>query len=161
MNRETGTFPDTFVVIDRGFTTTFTFSTNIYSQIYWCNTFTDILYTTMFANKKVDIVLQVMFDFASKERDRSGSSNNLPGICNLAFANCRLPLISCSQITSQATSRILCTTTDTLFVRRLLSNVPIWSWGRPVGISLGGGHMIQGLPGLLWYNTTLGNNKKM
>ena len=37
-------------------TSTFTFSMKINSQIYWCNTFNDIFYTTILAGKKINIV---------------------------------------------------------------------------------------------------------
>ena len=43
-------------MIDWVFTTTFTFSMNIQSQIYLCYTFTDILYTAIFQDKKINIV---------------------------------------------------------------------------------------------------------
>ena len=76
------------------------------------------------------------------------SSNNLHDI-----VNCRLLLISRSQRLSQATSRILCTNTDITFVRRLLRNVLIWSWGRPMGISPRGGYMIQALPGPCFWSS--------
>ena len=56
MNGETSTFADIFIAIDGEFTTTFTFSMNINSQIYWCNTFNDIFYTTILAGKKINIV---------------------------------------------------------------------------------------------------------
>ena len=63
MNGETGIFADTFIVINRVFTTTFTFSVNTHSQIYLCNTLTDILYTTIFAGKKINIVLNFTMNF--------------------------------------------------------------------------------------------------
>ena len=63
MNEEASTFADIFIVINRMFTTTFTFSMNIHSQIYWCNTFTDILYTAIFAGKKINIVPNFIMNF--------------------------------------------------------------------------------------------------
>ena len=56
MNGETGTSADIFIVFDREFTTTCTFSMNSHSQIYWCNTFTEILYPIIFEGKKINIV---------------------------------------------------------------------------------------------------------
>ena len=63
MNGETGNFADIFVMINRVFITTFTFSINIHSQIYWCNTFTNILYTATFAGKKINIVPNFTMNF--------------------------------------------------------------------------------------------------
>ena len=53
---KTYTFADIFIVVNNVFTTTFTYLMNIHSQIYWCNTFTDIFYTTISAVKKINIV---------------------------------------------------------------------------------------------------------
>ena len=63
MNGKTRTFADIFVVINRVFTTTFAFLMNIPSQIYWCNTFTDILYTAIFADKKINVVPNFAMNF--------------------------------------------------------------------------------------------------
>ena len=63
MNREIVTFADIFIVTQREFTTTFAFPMNIHSQIYWCNTFTNMLYTTIFAGKKVNIVPNFKINF--------------------------------------------------------------------------------------------------
>ena len=63
MNGETGTCADIFTVINKVFTTTFTFSINIHSQIYWCNTLTDIFYTAIFAGKKINIVPDFTMNF--------------------------------------------------------------------------------------------------
>ena len=63
MNGETRTFEDVFIVINRVFTTTFTFLMNIRSQVYWCNVFTDILYTAIFAGKKINAVPNFTISF--------------------------------------------------------------------------------------------------
>ena len=63
MNGETSTFADIFIVINRVFTTTFTFLMNINSQVYCCNSFTDILYTAIFAGKKINIVSNFTMNF--------------------------------------------------------------------------------------------------
>ena len=63
MNGETGTSVDIFIVIDREFTTTFTFLMNIHSQIYCCSTLTDLLNTTIFAGKKIKIVPNCAMNF--------------------------------------------------------------------------------------------------
>lgn len=55
-NVETGIFEDIFIVIDRVLITTFTFFMDIPSQIFWCYTFTGILYTAILAGKKVNMV---------------------------------------------------------------------------------------------------------
>ena len=61
MNGETGTFADIFIVIDREFMTTLPM--NFHFQISWCNTFTDILYTTIFAGEKINIVPNFTMNF--------------------------------------------------------------------------------------------------
>ena len=61
MNGETDTFADIFIVIDREFMTTLPM--NIHFQISWCNTFTDKLYTTIFAGKKINIVPNFAMNF--------------------------------------------------------------------------------------------------
>ena len=106
MNGETGTFTGIFIVINRVFRTTSTFSMNIHSQIYWCNTFIDILYTANFADKKIDIAPNFAMNFMRFEVYRRigssigssmillltnvidlDSSNSLCGICELPAAS--------------------------------------------------------------------------
>ena len=54
MNGEACTFADIFMVINRVFTTTSTFSMNIHSQISY--TFTDTFYTSTVTGKKINII---------------------------------------------------------------------------------------------------------
>ena len=102
MNAETVTFADIFIVINRVFTATFTLM-NIHSQIYWCNSFTDILNTVIFAGKKINVVPNFTMNFmrfnvyGRKEFFRlclilllknvidPDSSNNLNGICDPVY----------------------------------------------------------------------------
>ena len=60
MNEDYEIFADIFIVINRVFSITFTYSMNKHSQIYWCNTFTDMLYTAFFAGKKMVTVFKLL-----------------------------------------------------------------------------------------------------